>query len=211
MKPPFSRAVIPALALLIFLAAGLGLSAPALAQGFGEAFGGFSSSSDDPILVEADRLEVRDEEKIAIYSGNVKVRQAETVMQTAKLIVHYTGNDENGGAASGGEPKSGAAAGAGSGLVGGPGSSITIIEAEGGVRVNTEDKTATGDRAVFDMKTEIVTLYGNVVLTQGDNVLRGERLVVNLKTKKADMQGGRVQTIIAPNSNPPGSETAPGQ
>jgi len=204
---------MPALALLLALfGAGAVMTGPAGAQGFGEAFGGFSTTSDDPILVEADRLEVRDEEKIAIYSGNVKVRQAETVMETAKLIVHYTGNSEDDAAASSAEPAGGEA---GSGLAGGPGSSITLIEAEGGVMVNTEDKTATGDRAVFDMETEIVTLYGNVVLTQGDNVLRGEKLVVNLKTKKADMQGGRVQTIIAPGStNAPGSETsetAPGQ
>ncbi|MBK1623238.1 LptA/OstA family protein [Afifella marina] len=176
------------------------------AQDFGETFSGFSSSSNDPIMVEADRLEVRDNDKVAIYSGNVKVRQAETVLETAKLTVHYSGNPSeslNGGGGNGGSTgESGGNSGkASSNASATPGSSITRIEAEGGVLVTSENRTATGDRADFEMATDMVTLYGNVVLTEDDNVLRGEKLVVNLKTKQAQMQGGRVQTILAPGSS----------
>ncbi|MDQ0325260.1 lipopolysaccharide export system protein LptA [Rhodopseudomonas julia] len=185
-------ALLAALCVLPFVAT-------AQAQDFGETFSGFSSNSNDPIMVEADRLEVRDNDKVAIYSGNVKVRQAETVLETAKLTVHYSGNPTDslngsgGGAGNGGKPASNASAT--------PGSSITRIEAEGGVLVTSENRTATGDRADFEMATDMVTLYGNVVLTEDDNVLRGEKLIVNLKTKKAQMQGGRVQTILAPGSS----------
>ncbi|WP_051630634.1 LptA/OstA family protein [Afifella pfennigii] len=204
MKRPRPPAIRPALAVLLLLAYLGGLAGTAAAQGFGgEAFGGFSASSDDPILVEADRLEVRDEEKIAIYSGNVKVRQAETVLETTELIVYYSGNQTE---AQEGAGDAEAEDGTASALGGGPGASITRIEAEGGVIVTTEDKTATGEQAVFDMETEVVTLLGNVILTQGDNVVRGEKLVVDLTTKQAEMMGGRVQTIIAP-----GSANQPGQ
>ncbi|MCT8268872.1 lipopolysaccharide transport periplasmic protein LptA [Afifella sp. JA880] len=186
----------------------LPLAATAQAQDFGETFSGFSSSSNDPILVEADRLEVRDNDKVAIYTGNVKVRQAETVLETAKLTVHYSGNPSeslSGGANAGNGGNKGESGGssgnAASNASATPGSSITRIEAEGGVLVTSENRTATGDRADFEMATDIVTLYGNVVLTEDDNVLRGEKLVVNLKTKQAQMQGGRVQTILAPGSS----------
>ncbi|MCF1504962.1 organic solvent tolerance protein OstA [Afifella sp. H1R] len=183
----------------------LPLAATAQAQDFGETFSGFSSSSNDPILVEADRLEVRDNDKVAIYSGNVKVRQAETVLETAKLTVHYSGNPSeslNGGGNGANKGESGGNGGkAASNASATPGSSITRIEAEGGVLVTSDNRTATGDRADFEMATDMVTLYGNVVLTEDDNVLRGEKLVVNLKTKQAQMQGGRVQTILAPGSS----------
>ena len=60
------------------------------------------------------------------------------------------------------------------------------------------DRTATGDRVVFDMAKNLVTLAGNVVLTQGNNVVRGDRLVVDLTTKRGRVEGGRVQTLITP-------------
>jgi lipopolysaccharide export system protein LptA len=40
----------------------------------------------------------------------------------------------------------------------------------------------TGDRGVFDMRTNTVTMHGNVLLTKDKNVLRGDRLVVDLTT-----------------------------
>jgi lipopolysaccharide export system protein LptA len=148
----------------------------AAGQGFGEAFSGFSTSSDQPIQIEADRLEVRDEEKLAVYRGNVSVRQGETLLKTTELRVHYSG--EGGGAA--------------------PGAAVDRIEASGKVLVQSGDQTASGERAVFEMASDTVTLSGNVVLTEGDNVVRGERLVVDLKTKEARIEGGRVQTILTP-------------
>ena len=45
-----------------------------------------------------------------------------------------------------------------------------------------KDQTVTGDNGVFDMKTNIATVSGSVVMTQCDNVLRGERLIVDMTT-----------------------------
>lgn len=154
------------------------MAAPALAQVSGEAFQGFSSNSGDPINIEADRLEVRDAEKVAVYSGNVRIQQGATVLKAPRLTVHYTGNAANGA----------------------PGSAVDRIEAGSPVFVQSGDQTATGTNAVFEMQRDLITLTGDVVLTQGGNVVRGNRLVVNLKTKKANIQGGRVQTILTPTS-----------
>jgi len=163
------------LALAVLFAGGLFVD-DAGAQGFGEAFKGFSTDSEDPIQIEADRLEVRDKEKVAVYAGNVQVRQGETVLKTAQLRVFYTGE----------------AAGAT------PGSSVSRIEASNRVVVQSGSQTASGDKAVFEMASERVTLTGNVVLTEGDNIVRGQKLVVDLKSRKARMEGDRVQTILTP-------------
>ena len=147
------------------------------AQDFGAAFGGFDTGSEDPIQIEADKLEVRDPEKLAIYTGNVKVRQGGTVMESPELKVFY----QQGG------PEPGA-----------PGSQVTRIEAGPKVLISSAKQTASGGQAVLDMAQEVITVTGNVVLTQGENIVRGQKLVVNLKTKQGRMEGGRVQTLITP-------------
>ncbi len=166
----------------IFIAAVLLVSstiqAPvAQAQDFGAAFAGFDTGSQHPIQIEADRLEVRDPEKLAVYIGNVRVRQGETVLQAAELRVFYSGSPTGAGA---------------------PGSSVSRLEAGPNVVVRSKDQTASGDAAVLDMAKDRITLTGNVVLTQGSNVVRGSRLVVDLQTKQGRMEGGRVQTLITP-------------
>ncbi|HEX2255305.1 MAG TPA: LptA/OstA family protein [Afifellaceae bacterium] len=155
----------------------LALAAPAAAQNFGSAFTGFSTTSEEPIQIEADRLEVRVEEKRAVYVGNVTVRQGDTLLKTAELQVFYAGGGETPGAS---------------------GTSLQRIIANGRVIVQSQNRIATGDEAVFEMADETIVLTGNVVLTEDENIVRGERLVVDLRTGEAQMQGGRVQTILVP-------------
>jgi lipopolysaccharide export system protein LptA len=152
---------------------------PAHAQDFGAAFSGFDTGSGDPIQIEADKLEVRDIEKVAIYSGNVRVVQGGTLLEAPELRVFYAGES----------PESGK-----------PGSGISRIEAGPGVSVRSGDQTATGDRAVLDMSRDLVTMSGNVVLTQGGNVVRGDRLIVDLASREGRIEGGRVQTLITPSA-----------
>ena len=157
------------------------------AQDFGAAFSDFDTGSNNPIQIEADRLEVRDPQKLAIYSGHVQVRQGQTLMEAPELRVFYGGQ----GVAQGTSGKASA----------GPiGAKVSRIEAGPGVKVRSGDRTASGDRAILDMANDLVTLEGNVVLTQGSNVVRGNRLVVNLTTKQGRVEGGRVQTLITPSS-----------
>jgi lipopolysaccharide export system protein LptA len=162
-----------ALALAAFLPAAAG------AQEFGAAFAGFDTGSNEPIHIEADKLEVRDADKVATYTGNVKVRQGETLLEAPELRVFYTGEPTEEGA---------------------PGSQVSRIEAGPKVLVTSKDQTAAGERAVLDMAQDTITMSGNVVLTQGVNIVRGERLIVNLKSRQGRMEGGRVQTLITPSS-----------
>jgi len=153
------------------------------AQDFGAAFSDFSTGSDKPIQIEADRLEVRDPEKLALYSGHVRVRQGDTILEAPELRVFYSGGGLSVGA---------------TGSANAAGSKVSRIEAGPGVHVRSGDRTASGDRAVLDMANDLVTLEGNVILTQGANVVRGDRLIVNLATKQGRVEGRRVQTLITP-------------
>ncbi|MEP3232225.1 MAG: LptA/OstA family protein [Hyphomicrobiales bacterium] len=147
------------------------------AQATGDAFSGFRSDNNAPIQIEADSLEVRDVEKRAVFKGNVDVRQGKTTMKTARLDVFYDGSVAAGG-------------------VGGS-QGISRIEANGKVIVTSGNNTATGGKAVLNMKTQIVVLSGGrVVLTQCDNVIVGKKLTVNLTNNKASLSGGRVSAVL---------------
>lgn len=59
----------------------------------------------------------------------------------------------------------------------------------------------TASRVDYDMKTEVVTLTGSVVVTQPRGNLRGERVVYNMRTGQVQSGGqgnGRVRMTIQP-------------
>ena len=78
----------------------------------------------------------------------------------------------------------------------------------------TAPAPATGDKALFDMKSNTVTLEGNVVVSQGQNVMRGERLVVDLTTGTSRVDAGKsngpVRVLIQQGGSPDGKGSAPG-
>ena len=163
-------------------------SAPAQQQSVPNALQGFSQNKDQPVKIEAASLEVRDKEKIATFSGSVIVTQGDTTMRCKTLTVHYDAESKSSGMKTA-QP--------------GPGgsSSIKKLEALGGVHVTQKEQTATGDKGLFDMKSNSITLSGNVLITQGQNVLRGERLVVDVATGAARVEGGRVSGVFVPSSS----------
>jgi lipopolysaccharide export system protein LptA len=66
------------------------------------------------------------------------------------------------------------------------------------VVVTQKDQVVTGETAVFDTKTNLVTMLGGVILTQGKNVLRGDRLMVDMTTgvSRVESDSGRVQGLF---------------
>ena len=168
---------------LVFAAAPAFTVMPAFAQISGEAFSGFSGS-DKPVQIDADALEVVDGENRAIFSGNVRVQQGDSVLETSELEVIYGegGSNAEGGATPG---------------------NISRLNLSGGVIARSGPNVAQGERGSFDVVGEVVTLSGDVTLSQGDNVAKGCELVARLKTNTAKLTrcpGQRVRTVITPTS-----------
>ena len=163
-------------------------SSPALGQDGGGRLTGLKLSGDEPIQIESDKLEVRENESIAVFTGNVSVVQGKTLLKSGKMTVHYTQGE-------GGSTTSGS-------------SDIERLEVEGKVYVKSETQEATGDRGTYDMATEILTLTGErVVLTEGPNVVVGCKLVVHTRTGLANLEGckdqagaSRVKMLLQPQS-----------
>jgi lipopolysaccharide export system protein LptA len=177
---------------------------------------GFARNRNEPIKIDANRLEVHDKDKLAVFSGNVYVQQGDTNMRCPELKVFYEGEVKGAPKNSNATPTT-APIGGETKLPATPAAKasttennvqqrIKRIEAFGGVIVMSKDQKATGDRADFDIKSNTVTLLGNVVVTQGPNVMKGDKLIVDLSTSRARMEAGtkgspgRVQGLFVPST-----------
>lgn len=140
--------------------------------------------TDKPIEISADSLEVKQDENIAIFTGNVDALQGDIRLRASQLTVHYRSGE-------GGEAGVNA---------------ISRIDASGSVFITSGRETAQGETGVYDVENSLITLIQNVVLTRGENVIRGNRLVLDLVTgqtrvdggESGPRSGGRVRSLFVP-------------
>ena len=64
------------------------------------------------------------------------------------------------------------------------------VEAIGGVKITTPDDSASGNEAVYDARSGLATLCGNVEIRRGPSVLKGKCAEVNLNTGVSRLIGG---------------------
>jgi len=174
----------------VALAMGLAIAACLPQIGFAQSttksMDGLKLSNDQPIQIESDQLEVKDQQAIAIFTGNVKVVQGTTTMRSGDMTVHYRNDGKSGGTSI----SSGSA-------------DIERIEMGNRVFLSSGTQTATADAGNFDMNTQTFVLTGKqVVLSEGQNVFVGCKLTVHVDSGEAklDSCGGRVSIQLDPKS-----------
>jgi lipopolysaccharide export system protein LptA len=187
-----------AAAFVLSTVVGAETAAQSAMSGVPNAMQGFSQNREQPIKIEAASLEMRDKKKEATFSGNVKVVQGDTTMTSKTLVVFY---DSTSAPAPAPAPAAKATKSAPiQSTTPGPGgsSSIRRLEAKGSVVVTQKDQVVTGETAVFDTRSNLITMLGGIVLTQGKNVLRGDRLMVDMTTgvSRVESDSGRVQGLF---------------
>lgn len=197
---------------LAMIAAG-DAGAQSAVTGVPNAMQGFSQNRNQPIQIEAASLEMRDKKKEATFSGNVKVVQGDTTMTSKTLVVFYDSTPAAAPSANSKAAKSAPMPAAAPGP--GGSSSIKRLEARGSVVVTQKDQVVTGETAVFDTRTNLITMLGGIVLTQGKNVLRGDRLMVDMTTgvSRVESDSGRVQGLFQSSGQGgpaiPGAQSSP--
>jgi LPS export ABC transporter protein LptC/lipopolysaccharide transport protein LptA len=144
-------------------------------SGDGISFGAaFKSDPNSPYDVVADRLNVDDKAKNAIFTGNVSAVQGTLMMRSQELTAFYTGSAGMGADGTG---------------TAGAGAALTHLTAKKKVVVTAKDgQTATGDWAEVDVKKNLTTMGGAVVLTQGKNIVHGNKLVIDMNTGEATIK-----------------------
>jgi lipopolysaccharide export system protein LptA len=174
---PFAARLITGLALAC-------LATTASAQTTTKKMDGMKLSKDQPIQIQSDQLEIKDEEKKAYFTGNVQVVQGATTMHSGTMVVLYKGE---GSTVSSGQ------------------TDIDKIFIDNKVLLTSGTQQATADSGVFDMASQTFVLTGKqVVLSDGPNVFKGCKLTVLMNTGEAklDSCGGRVEIMLDPKSRP---------
>jgi lipopolysaccharide export system protein LptA len=185
----------------------LGLAGPGVARG---AQGKKGQQQEFPLHITAARLEADQNERVVIFSGQVKATYGDSILYADQLRVYYeqppAGTKTPAPAAQ--EKKDTSPLGD---LGGGK---INRIVARGGVRLVQEDKVATGQEATYFRAKDEIVLVGNPQLWRAENTLKGERIIFNLRTNKVLVESSpkkRVEANLYPSgqSSPGAAKTNP--
>lgn len=157
-----------------------------------------------PVEVNADSLEVLQNDQKAIFRGNVIAVQGDMRLKSDMMIVHYRKKDE---AAKEAEAKPVEASATPADAT--KANTITKLETEGNVVLSTPEESASGKTGLYDVETKKIYLNGDVVLTREQNILKGEKLVYDLTTGHSTLDGAvsatdgkpaRVRGLFIPNN-----------
>lgn len=167
---------------LIIVVAMLGFSLPLRAQE-GLSFESFKTSSTAPIEVNADKLELVQSDRKAVFRGNVVASQGPLTMYASALALLYDPDSK------------------------GDKGPIERVEASGRVVMMTITERAEADQMIYLVHEGLIRLTGNVTLAYSGNMLTGEALVIDLNSGMSRIEGspagtpsngGRVKAIFLP-------------
>ena len=129
--------------------------------------GGIRADSTAPVEVAADSLSVDQDSGTAVFTGNVVIGQGDLRLSAGIVRVVYTEKTGN----------------------------IAQLIASDGVTFVTTTEAAEAQDADYNLITGILTLTGNVLLTQGTSALSSDEMTINVNSGSAQMSG-RVRTIF---------------
>ena len=119
------------------------------------------------VEVSADSLVIEEAGKEATFSGNVLIKRTGLTVRAQKVVVSY-----------------------GSGI-----DDIQSFDATGNVRIETAGQVASGERAEFDPKSQILRLTGAVMVQNSAGTMGGAELIVNLATNETTFKAGAGQRV----------------
>ncbi len=153
------------------------LPSAAFAQGF---------DSRAPVDIDAARMDLSDDDREAVFSGAVVIRQGNLTLNADRVRVSYAKDGA-------GNPQ------------------VQRIDALGNVRIAQDTMRATARTGYYDINSRLITLQGAVKMNRSGNQLQGERVVWNLNSRTSSFDartpanpGGRVSgrfTVPQPKPN----------
>jgi lipopolysaccharide export system protein LptA len=121
-------------------------------------------NSSAPVDFSAGQIELQDRADRVVLSGGVTATQAGLTISSSRLTAAYSS--------------------------GGGKTDVHRLEAIGGVTIIKDDLRATSNAAIYDLDSDLITLIGNVALTQGKNKLNGGRLLIDLNSGRSTINAG---------------------
>lgn len=145
-------------------------------------------NSNAPVTLDAGRIELQDRNDRVLFTGGVTVTQSGLTLKSNRLTAAYTNSAKL---------------------------DVNRMDAVGGVTITKADLRTKSDAAIYDLDRKLITLIGNVTVTQGTNKLNGGRIVIDLNENRTSVeaapgvngQNGRVTgTFTVPQRKDEGSQ-----
>ncbi len=134
--------------------------------------GGMTVDRNSAIEVTSESLSVDQETGTAVFIGNVIIGQGDMRLSAGRVEIIYAEAT----------------------------SEIARLLATEGVTFATASEAAEAQSADYDIATGLLTLSGEVLLTQGPSAVSAERMIVNVDDGTAQMEG-RVRTVLQQGGN----------
>ena len=139
----------------------------------------------NPVSITADKLQVLNKQRQAIYTGHVVAVRGTTRIRCGRMVATYTQAQE-----------------------------ISRIECQGGAELEDRDRWARGDQAVYETATGVVEMTGSPQARQGPNTMSGDRVLFDLVKDTLEVERPRAtfelsQTRAGRSRAPRDAGTAP--
>jgi len=107
-----------------------------------------------PITIKSDRMEVLENQKIVVFSGNVVAKKAGLTIYAERLLVYYFSKEGK--------------------------REVKKLVAIGHVKIHKDDWIARAGKAVYFKPEEKIVLEDHPQIWQGDNTVKGARIILFL-------------------------------
>ncbi|WP_300671766.1 LptA/OstA family protein [Desulfoluna sp.] len=135
---------------------------------------GVGSAVEGEIGINADHLTSDSQGRYALFSGNVRITRDGAILTADKVQLHYEDGKQKGDTTKG----------------------LSLIEAEGNVIMVFEEKRTTSEKAVYDLRKEVVTLTGGPPrVVSGENTLTGKTIVINRQSGAINVDSDASQRV----------------
>jgi lipopolysaccharide export system protein LptA len=118
------------------------------------------------IRASSEQLDYDDTSQVVHYIGHVSAKKQDMIMEAPDMIVNF--RDKN----------------------------VTEITASGGVAVTRADQHGTGEKAVYDAATDVVTLTGNAQVSGAQHSGQGTKLTIRDHARSSMIEGGNNQPTV---------------
>lgn len=132
-----------------------------------------ASLQGEPVQIRADKMELRRQDNLILYTGNVSVTQPQYKMDSDLLEVRW-------------DPET---------------RKIRHLVAKGKVRMEAEDAKASCGLAILDVAAQSVEMQESPKMVQGGEHVEGEKILYLLNERRSTVLGGRsgrVKTLVIP-------------
>ena len=140
-----------------------------------------SSDKEQPINIEADKLDIDEARQISIYQGNVELQQGSLNIQSDRIVIHFNANNE-----------------------------ILHLEINGSParfrQLNDEGETIKGNASFMKYidRESMLELEGDALLLIAEDRIESDQIIVNTDTNALQAGNGsdRVRMLIQPGETP---------